>query len=475
MGRAAGAPPMGTGISAADLEARLSSGDGTIVLDTRPPAEYAAGHVAGAASARCGSMQQKQVIMAKIPRGTRLVLVDADGAAAAQNAAMMASMGHDARHLEGGMAAWAGPTAAGGQAPLVSGGELWGSLGGGGTYLLDVREPEEYAAHRIEGAVNVPLARLFEGGACDAIPRGKRVVTICSHGNRSMVATFALARAGIESSSLDGGMAGWSQILVPKEIEKDGETRVIQVEKVGKGCLSYIVARGGKGVVIDAVHPVAEYARIAEAEGVEITAVADTHCHADHVSASRELAASTGAALRLSAAEAYDLECERIADGGAIPLGDSEVRAVHTPGHTPGSMAYVIGGLAFCGDTAFAGGVGRPDLHEDAAKAAGDLHDTLHGRIGAMDGATRLLPAHRAEGAAPSPDGSYGTTVGELRAGALYGAGREAFVRDVTASIPEKPPNHAMIVRFNRGSMPLNPAMIPDLEAGPNRCAVAAP
>lgn len=475
MGRRARAPQMGTGISAADLEARLASGDGTIVLDMRPAADYAAGHVAGAASARCGSMQQKQVIMAKIPRGTRLVLIDADGIAASQNAEMMASMGHDARHLEGGMASWGGPVASGGPDPLVSGGDLWGSLGDDSVYLLDVREPEEYAAHRIGGAVNVPLARLFEKGACDSIPRGKRIVTICSHGNRSMIATFALARNGIESSSLDGGMAGWSQVLVPKELESDGETRVIQVEKVGKGCLSYIVARGGKAAVIDAVHPAAEYARIAAAEGLEITTVADTHCHADHVSASRELAAATGAALRMSAAEDYDIKCERIADGGAMPLGDSEIRAVHAPGHTPGSMAYAIGGLAFCGDTAFAGGVGRPDLHEDAAKAAGDLHDTLHGKIGEMDGATRLLPAHRAEGAAPAPDGSYGTTVGALRASALYGADRESFVRDVTGSIPEKPPNHAMIVRFNRGSMPLNPAMIPDLEAGPNRCAVAAP
>jgi len=464
---------MGTGISAADLEARL--GDGTIVLDMRPAADYAAGHVRGAASARCGSMQQKQVIMAKIPRGTRLVLVDADGAAAAQNAAMMASMGHDARHLEGGMASWAGPTDAGGQDPLVSGGELWGSLGDDGVYLLDVREPEEFAAHRIGGAVNVPLARLFEEGACDSIPRGKKVVTICSHGNRSMIATFALARNGIGSSSLDGGMAGWSQVLVPRTVHDSGGTRVIQVEKVGKGCLSYVVARGGKAAVIDAVHPASEYAKIAKAEGLEITAVADTHCHADHVSASREVASAAGATLHMSAAEDYDMKCERIADGGSIPLADSELRAVHAPGHTPGSMAYVIGGLAFCGDTAFAGGVGRPDLHEDAAKAAGDLHDTLHGRIGGLDGATRLLPAHRAEGAEASPDGSYGTTVGELRSGALYGADRESFVRDVTASIPPKPPNHAMIVRFNRGSMPLNPAMIPDLEAGPNRCAVAAP
>ena len=462
---------MGTGISAGDLESIIAAGDGTMILDMRPADDYVAGHVRGAANARCGSMQQKQIIMAKMPRGSKVVLIDADGEESSRNAGMMAQFGIDAHHLEGGMAGWAGQTVKGSHSPLISGDELWQSRSD--VFLLDVREPDECAAHMIDGAVNVPLAKLFEKGACDAIPRDKKVVTICSHGNRSMVATFALARNGIESTSLDGGMAGWSQVLVPKKISS-GSVEVIQVEKVGKGCLSYIVASGGKAAVIDAVHPVGAYARIAADAGAEIVAVADTHCHADHISASRELAASTGAKLYLSAGEKYDIECERIGDGDAIRFGDGELRAMRVPGHTPGSMAYVTEGLAFCGDTAFAGGVGRPDLHEDAESAAGELHDTIHSRLGALPEGTLILPSHRSEDATPSPDGSYGIGVGALKSGELYGAERAEFVKRVTASIPPKPPNYSMIIRFNRGSMPLNPAMIPDLEAGPNRCAAGA-
>ncbi len=107
-------------------------------------------------------------------------------------------------------------------------------------FLLDVREPQEYSEFRIPGTVNIPLSRLFTPGAQSEIPKDKKIVTICSHGNRSMVATFALAQNGIEATSLVGGMALWNQVLNATAL-KEGDITVIQVEKLERdACLTLL-------------------------------------------------------------------------------------------------------------------------------------------------------------------------------------------------------------------------------------------
>lgn len=465
-------PDMGTGLSIKDLQSIIESESDAIILDIRSASEFMTGHVSGAANARCGSMQQKQVIMAKMPRGSKIVIIDADGQGSAQNAAMLSQFGFDAHYLDGGMNAWSGETIKSEHSPLTSGSELLSQLDDDNVYLLDVREPEEYANHKISGAVNVPLDRLFKSGACDEIPKNKKIVTICSHGNRSMIATFALAKNGLESTSLDGGMAGWSQVLAHSTIHDKNGIKVIQVEKVGKGCLSYMVVSNGKAAVIDAVHPAHRYKEIADSENIEIIAVADTHCHADHVSAARELASSVNAKLYLSSNENYDIESNKVSDGDMISFGDKELRVKGIPGHTAGSVAYVLEDIAFCGDTVFADGLGRPDLHDTASESASSLYDTLHERLGTLSDETKILPAHRADDTAMDADAAYGIYVSQLKTNAMFSASKDEFVAKIMQSIPDKPANYSMIIRFNRGSMPLNPMMIPDLEAGPNLCAV---
>lgn len=460
---------MGVGFSPDELVSAIDSG--AIVLDIRPLAEFMAGHVKGAANARCGSMQQKQIIMAKMPRNSRIIIIDADGQASGQNAEMMAQFGFDAHYLEGGMNAWSGEIVSTKLSPLTSGGELHSQLDQD-IFLLDVREPEEFANHKISGAVNVPLAKLFESGACDSFPKDKKIVTICSHGNRSMIATFALSKNGLESTSLDGGMSGWSQVLAQSTIYEKNGLKVIQVEKVGKGCLSYIVGSDGKAVVIDALHPVRRYKEIADAENLEIIAVADTHCHADHVSGARELASALNAKLHLSNGENYDINCVKVGDGDTISFGSKEFSVMGIPGHTVGSVAYTLDEIAFCGDTVFADGLGRPDLHDTATESANFLYDTLHTRLNRLAETVKIFPAHHAEDTKKDSEGSYGISISQLKSVPMFGINKEEFVSKITQGIPAKPPNYSMIIKFNRGSMPLNPMMIPDLESGPNRCAV---
>lgn len=80
-------------------------------------------------------------------------------------------------------------------------------------YLLDVREPDELLDSKIDGAVNIPLAEIFQPNGMDSIPTDKPVVVICGSGNRATIATYALAQEGIDFQVLEGGMTAWNSHL----------------------------------------------------------------------------------------------------------------------------------------------------------------------------------------------------------------------------------------------------------------------
>ena len=464
-----------TGITPEELAGMIQDKIPLLILDTRNEGEFVRGHIAGAANAGFGTMQQKQVVIAKTPRTFKVVLIDHDGSEAQQSAGLMARFGFDAHFLEGGMAGWTGSTVKSGQRSVLSGEDLWRSISEKeDLFLLDVREPHEFADFRIPGAVNVPLSQLFAPGSRQSVPEGRKVITICSHGNRSMVATFALAQMGIEASSLEGGMARWNQVLSPTATIRDAGLTLIQVEKVGKGCLSYILGSGGKAVVIDPAHPASRYTEIAAEEGLAIVAVADTHQHADHVSAAAQLAQMTGSRLYLSADEDYRIDAVRISGGGSIPFGEERLLTVHTPGHTAGSMTYLAGSYAFCGDILSVDGVGRPDLRDRADEFAERLYNTLHTEMLKLPPDTKIFPAHRGAGTELADDDTYHTTPEMASRMTLMGLERADFVKRVAGTAEPRPANYSMIIRINRGSIPVSSGQIPDLEMGPNRCSVRA-
>jgi hydroxyacylglutathione hydrolase len=139
----------------------------------------------------------------------------------------------------------------------------------------------------------------------------------------------------------------------------------------------------GEALLVDPARNVMPYLREAEKEGLRITHVAETHIHADFVSGSRELAAATGATLYLSDmgdaewkyAYADDANVILVRDGDSWKVGNIKVDVLHTSGHTPEHISFMITDTAgadrpmgvFTGDFLFVGDVGRPDLLEEAA------------------------------------------------------------------------------------------------------------
>ncbi|MFP5316415.1 MAG: MBL fold metallo-hydrolase, partial [Actinomycetes bacterium] len=144
---------------------------------------------------------------------------------------------------------------------------------------------------------------------------------------------------------------------------------------------SYFIGCQAKGeaVVVDARRDIAPYQELAAANGMKIVAVTETHIHADYLSGTRELAQATGADMYVSGEGGddwqYGFEAERLYDGSTITSGNITIKAVHTPGHTPEHLAFLITDGAFSdqpgyllsGDFVFSGDLGRPDLLDEAA------------------------------------------------------------------------------------------------------------
>ncbi|HSG82319.1 MAG TPA: rhodanese-like domain-containing protein [Gemmatimonadota bacterium] len=240
---------------------------------------------------------------------------------------------------------------------------------------------------------------------------------------------------------------------------------------------SYLVgcAATGEALVVDPNREVEPYVRAAEGEGLRITHVTETHIHADFVSGSRELARCSGAKMYLS--DEGDAEWKyRFAEGdGAVLLKDGDsfmvgnvrIDVLHTPGHTPEHLAFVLTDTAaadspmgvFTGDFVFVGDVGRPDLLERAAHIEGTMIEaarTLFGslqRFRALPDYLQIWPGHGAGSACGKALGAVPqSTLGYERLfnWAFSHTDADEFVDAVLAGQPEPPKYFAEMKRMNK-------------------------
>jgi len=456
-------------LSAEQLNEELSQQNPLLLFDLRSKDQFENSHVKGSVHAVC-DIQAKQTIIPKIPQNVKIVLISEPEEIARETAQMMKSFGLDAHYLEGGFYSWKGKTEKGQTGKIVTAEQLESQLDQ--VFLLDVRNKDEFTEYQIPGSVNIPMDELFDEKTLEKIPKGKTVVTICPHGNRAMVASFALTRAGIDSQTLAGGLAGWNQILKPITISQ--KPKVIQVQKIGKGCLSHIVESNGEAIVIDPLYPFEKYIDIAKENKFKITKVFDTHQHADHVSAARDLAKKANAELYLSKYEGYDYDTNFVEDNDIIPFGKSKLKVIHTPGHTPGSLSYVVDDkYVFTGDILFVESIGRPDLRDEAEEFTEQLYNTLHEKILNLPDETLVFPTHHGENA-EATNGVFYATIGKSKKLPWLDIPKQEFIKKVVAITRPRPMNYRKIIAVNKGELELINSEIPDLEIGPNRCAVDA-
>jgi hydroxyacylglutathione hydrolase len=240
-------------------------------------------------------------------------------------------------------------------------------------------------------------------------------------------------------------------------------------------CASYLFGcktRGRLAVVDPHVDLVEDYLAVAARAGVPIVAVLETHVQADHPSGLPELIAHTGATAYLPEGAGVDFEHHPLADGEVVELGNTEVRALATPGHALAHHAYLVTDhrrgdepwLVLTGDALLVGDAGRPDLHahgdHSVEEMARMLYRSLGERLMTLPDHLLLYPAHYSgsvcgRGLSGHPASTIGFERRHNRA--LAFADEDSFVAALVRDIPPAPERQAEIVAANRAGRPLAP------------------
>lgn len=351
--------------------------------------------------------------------------------------------------------------------------------------VLDVRAADAYSSWKINAkglqSVNVPHTDILEDNAeaYAQLSKGTEIVIVCNKGNAARLAAEKLAKEGYHVSVLDQGMWEWSQFYHAVTVTQDENMKLIQFNRLGKGCLSYMIISEGQAMIVDPGRHIDEYLELAENENAKIVHVMDTHLHADHISGGVVLCQKTGATYHISASEmgGSDLAYTALEDKAEIKFGSvsAKVMSLATPGHTPGSVSFLVNDrYLLSGDTIFVGGLGRPDLGGKAREWAQSLYDTVFTQIAGLSDDTLVLPTHFADISEINENGYVGALLGKIRQSneVMRTEDREQFTEMVAGKSGATPPNYEQIVDINRGVVHVDADKASELESGPNRCAV---
>src|SRR5881628_2903928 len=357
--------------------------------------------------------------------------------------------------------------------------------------VLDIRAPEKVErGHIVLGPElefhahpNSKLFALPDVTALD-LDTTRPIAVVCGHGNSSKKATAFLRERGYEAYSVIGGMAAWETVYVARHLSPTPSLQhVVQLDRVGKGALSYVLVSEGDAVVVDPGRHLERYDALLQQLGAAPAAVVDTHMHADYLSGARAAAARWQVPYFLHLDDArspYDgtegrFAYRPVAEGDTIAFGRATLVAAHVPGHTLGSTALVADeALALTGDFVFVKSVGRPDLGGQRDAWAARLWDSLERVRREWAGDLLVLPAHYVSETERRPDRSVAARFDVIAATneAVAIQDQRAFLAWVTARTTTPPDAYRTIKLANLGLVDVTDADAEILEFGPNVCAI---
>src|SRR3989449_163875 len=357
--------------------------------------------------------------------------------------------------------------------------------------LLDIRAAERVA----QGAVRfgstldfraLPASQIYELRALEPLQLDPRqpVAVICGHGNSSKRATSFLREKGFEAYSMTGGMAAWETVYLARFLTPTPSLQhVVQLDRVGKGALSYVLVSEGDAVVVDPGRQLERYDALLQQLGATPAAVVDTHMHADYLSGARAAAARWQVPYFLhrdDAGSPYDgtpgrLAYQPLGEGDTIAFGRATLRAQHVPGHTLGSVALIADdALALTGDFLFVQSVGRPDLGGQGTAWAELLWNSLERARREWPGELLVLPAHYGSEQERRADRTvaarFDVVAATNEAAAMQD--RATFLRWIADHTTLPPDSYRTIKLANLGHVELSDVDAELVEFGPNQCAV---
>jgi glyoxylase-like metal-dependent hydrolase (beta-lactamase superfamily II)/rhodanese-related sulfurtransferase len=367
----------------------------------------------------------------------------------------------------------------------------WVTTQGHDFTLLDVRNNEEFGRFKVEGPqlskmMNIPYIEFIEmedeSVAKVEVPKNESIRIVCAkEGSAKYVAEILVNNGWKDVKILAGGIKTWGNMLAPKLITSENGYELYQFIRPAKASCSYGLIYDDEMVVFDPSRNVEFYQNFATDNGCKIVRTFETHLQADYISGSKQISTNVGAQIIgnpndfQGAAFVYhpaeDHEVFNFSDGGP------EVRAIHMPGHTPGSTSYLIDNkYMVTGDTVFILSIGRPDLGGKAEEWSKLLYDTLKTKIADLSDEMVILPGHYIEWSEANQDLVFVDTLGDIKAknADIYGIDSEAeFVSFIKDNMRKQPEVYADIRKVNAGLLDPDDEDQEVMDLGKNECAAS--
>jgi glyoxylase-like metal-dependent hydrolase (beta-lactamase superfamily II) len=357
--------------------------------------------------------------------------------------------------------------------------------------LLDVRNEEEFGRFKVEGPhlsrmINVSyidfIEKEEESVAKVQVPKDETIRIVCAKEGSAKYVGEILANNGWKDVKfLEGGIKTWGNMLAPKLVASDDGYQLYQFIRPGKASCSYGLIFDDEMVVFDPSRNVEFYQNFARQNGCKIVKTFETHLQADYISGSRQISSDAGAEIignpndfkdaTFSYHGAEDQEVFAFSKGGP------EIRAIHMPGHTPGSTSYMIDNkYLVTGDMVFILSIGRPDLGGKAEEWSKLLYNTVKTKIADLNDDVLILPGHYMEWSEANQDQMFVDTMGSIKSknADIYGIDSELdFIQFIKENIRKQPEVYADIRKVNAGLLDPDDDDQEVMDLGKNECAAS--
>jgi glyoxylase-like metal-dependent hydrolase (beta-lactamase superfamily II)/rhodanese-related sulfurtransferase len=365
----------------------------------------------------------------------------------------------------------------------------WVTRAGEKFLLLDVRVEQEFERFKVEGPflcdmVNIPYVEFVEHEeeSVAKVPAAEKVRIVCAKEGSAKYVGEILSNHGFKDIRyLAGGIKTWGNMLVSKLVASDKSYQIYQFIRPGKASCSYGLISGGEMVLFDPSRNIDFYRSFAEKHGVRIVKTFETHLQADYISGSRQVAAVSAAGIFGHASDFKDaaFEFHQIADNQVFPISEGalQIKAVHMPGHTPGSTSYLIDDrYLVTGDTVFILSIGRPDLGGKVEEWSKLLYHTLKTKIAKLKDDLVILPGHYMDWSEANPSHIFADTLGSIKNknSDIYSISTETeFIEFIKDHMRPQPEVYAQIRKVNAGLLQVDAEEQEIMDLGKNECAAS--
>jgi glyoxylase-like metal-dependent hydrolase (beta-lactamase superfamily II)/rhodanese-related sulfurtransferase len=357
--------------------------------------------------------------------------------------------------------------------------------------LLDVRNNEEFGRFKVEGPqlskmINVPYMEFIEleeeSVARVEVPKDESIRIVCAkEGSAKFVGEILANNGWTDVRYLEGGIKTWGNMLAPKLISSPNSYKLYQFIRPGKASCSYGLMYKNEMVVFDPSRNIDFYLSFASENGCKLVKTFETHLQADYISGSRQLSSITGAQIvgHENDFQGAAFEYKAVNDGEVFSFssGGPEIKAIHMPGHTPGSTSYLIDNqYLVSGDTVFILSIGRPDLGGKAEEWAILLYNTLKTKIAELSDDLVILPGHYIEWGEANSEQLFIDTLGSIKQknSDIYGIREETeFVKFIKDNMRKQPDEYAEIRKVNAGLLDVDDEDQEVMDLGKNECAAS--